>query len=117
MTRERGLGQRGSGGRPPGQQRGQGSSPGPAPAVGGGLHAKTIQMLVNILDFGMDPQASADAPAFIGWGAGLVEADSFDQKVLDGLKEFGLAPEIASDQARHRARARPSSSRLAFRAD
>jgi gamma-glutamyltranspeptidase / glutathione hydrolase len=65
-------------------------------AVGGGLHAKTIQMLVNVLDFGMDPQASVDAPAFIGWGAGLVEADSFEQKVLDGLKEFGLAPEIAS---------------------
>ncbi|MGH7968876.1 MAG: gamma-glutamyltransferase, partial [Limisphaerales bacterium] len=68
-------------------------------AVGGGLHAKTIQMLVNILDFGMGPQASADAPAFIGWGAGLVEEGSFEQKVLDGLKEFGLAPEIASDKS------------------
>jgi len=67
-------------------------------AIGGGLHAKTIQMLVNILDFGMDPQASADAPAFIGWGAGLVEKDSFDPKVLDGLKEFGLPPEIASSK-------------------
>jgi gamma-glutamyltranspeptidase len=39
-------------------------------AIGGGLHAKTIQMLVNILDFGMDPQASADSPAFIGWVRG-----------------------------------------------
>jgi gamma-glutamyltranspeptidase/glutathione hydrolase len=67
--------------------------------VGGGLHAKTIQMLVNILDFGMDPQASADAPAFIGWGAGLVERDSFEPKVLDGLKEFGLTPEIASPKS------------------
>lgn len=26
-------------------------------AIGGGSHAKTIQMLVNTLDFGMDPQA------------------------------------------------------------
>jgi hypothetical protein len=44
----------------------------------------------------MEPQASADAPAFIGWGAGEVERDSFDPKVLEGLKEFGLTPEIAS---------------------
>jgi len=68
-------------------------------AIGGGLHAKTIQMLTNILDFGLDPQASADAPAFIGWGAGLVERDSFEPQVLDGLREFGLAPEIASPKA------------------
>lgn len=67
--------------------------------VGGGLHAKMIQMLVNTLDFGMDPQASADAPAFIGWGAGLVERDSFDPKMLEGLKEFGLTPEIASSKS------------------
>jgi gamma-glutamyltranspeptidase/glutathione hydrolase len=65
-------------------------------AIGGGLHAKTVQMLVSVLDFDLDPQAAADLPAFIGWGAGLVEKDSFDPKVLDGLKEFGLTPEIAS---------------------
>ena len=68
-------------------------------AVGGGLHAKTIQMLVNTLDFGLDPQGSADVPAFIGWGAGLVERDSFDPKVLAGLEEFGLTPEIASPKS------------------
>lgn len=68
-------------------------------AVGGGLHAKTIQMLVNILDFGMVPQASADEPAFIGWGAGLVERDSFDPRVLDELKQLGLSPEIASPKS------------------
>ena len=65
-------------------------------AVGGGLHSKTLQMLVNILDFSMDPQASADAPAFIGWGAGDVERGSFEPKVLDGLNEFGLTAKIAS---------------------
>jgi hypothetical protein len=63
------------------------------------LHAKTIQMLVNTLDFGLDPQGSADVPAFIGWGAGLVERDSFDPKVLAGLEEFGLTPEIASPKS------------------
>jgi gamma-glutamyltranspeptidase/glutathione hydrolase len=67
-------------------------------AVGGGLHAKTIQMLVNVLDFGMDPQASADTPAFIGWGAAEVEADAFDPKVLDGLRRFGLTPKVVSSR-------------------
>jgi gamma-glutamyltranspeptidase/glutathione hydrolase len=67
-------------------------------AVGGGLHAKTIQMLVNILDFGMDPQTSADMPAFVGWGAGQVEEDTFDPKVLDGLEQLGLHPEMVSSK-------------------
>src|SRR5260370_40580005 len=55
-------------------------------AVGGGLHAKTLQMLANILDFGMDPQTAVDMPTFVGWGAGQVEADMFAPKVLDELK-------------------------------
>jgi gamma-glutamyltranspeptidase/glutathione hydrolase len=59
-------------------------------AVGGGLHSKTLQVLFNILDFGMDPQSAVDTPAFVGWNAGTVEQDTFDPKVLDGLGEFGM---------------------------
>ena len=65
-------------------------------AVGGGLNAKTLQVLVNILDFGMDPQTAVDTPAFVGWGAGQVEANTFDPKVLEGLKEMGLRVEVIS---------------------
>lgn len=60
-------------------------------ATGGGLHAKTLQVLANILDFGMDPQTAVDTPAFVGWGA-----DTFDPKVLAGLKEMELKVEVNS---------------------
>ena len=65
-------------------------------ATGGGLHAKTLQMLANILDFGMDPQSSVDTPTFVGWGAGQVERNTFDPTVLDALKKMGLKVEIIS---------------------
>jgi gamma-glutamyltranspeptidase/glutathione hydrolase len=58
-------------------------------ATGGGLHPKHLQVLENILDFGMDPQAAVDTPAFVGWNAGMVEEDTFDPKVLAGLRQFG----------------------------
>lgn len=66
-------------------------------AVGGGLHAKTLQVLANILEFGMDPQTAVDTPAFVAWGAGQVEADTFDPRILAGLQEMGLKVEIVSD--------------------
>jgi gamma-glutamyltranspeptidase / glutathione hydrolase len=59
-------------------------------AVGGGLHAKTLQTLANTLDFGMDPQTAVDTPAFVGWNSGTVEADTFDPKILAGLTQFGI---------------------------
>ena len=67
-------------------------------ATGGGLHAKTLQMLANVLDFGMDPQSSVDLPAFVGWGAGQVEANTFDPRVLEGLERMGLRVEVISSQ-------------------
>jgi gamma-glutamyltranspeptidase/glutathione hydrolase len=57
--------------------------------TGGGLHAKHLQVLSNILDFGMDPQTAVDTPAFVGWNAGMVEEDTFDPKVLAELSQFG----------------------------
>jgi gamma-glutamyltranspeptidase/glutathione hydrolase len=59
-------------------------------ATGGGLHAKTLQVLLNILEFGMDPQTAVDTPAFVGWNAGTVEENTFDPKILAGLSEFGI---------------------------
>jgi gamma-glutamyltranspeptidase/glutathione hydrolase len=67
-------------------------------ATGGGLHAKTLQIMANILDFGMDPQTAADMPAFVGWGAGQVEAGSFDPGVLAALEDLGLKPTVMSAQ-------------------
>src|SRR5262249_20559237 len=65
-------------------------------ATGGGSHAKTLQMLANILDFGMDPQTSVDTPTFVGWGAGQVERNMFEPAVLAGLRKMGLRVEIIS---------------------
>jgi gamma-glutamyltranspeptidase/glutathione hydrolase len=65
-------------------------------ATGGGLHAKTLQVLVNVLELGMGPQTAVDAPAFVGWGPGQVEADTFDPKLLAGLREMGLKVELNS---------------------
>jgi gamma-glutamyltranspeptidase / glutathione hydrolase len=59
-------------------------------ATGGGLHAKTLQVLLNILEFGMHPQTAVDTPAFVGWHAGSVEKNTFDPKILAGLSEFGI---------------------------
>jgi gamma-glutamyltranspeptidase/glutathione hydrolase len=68
-------------------------------ATGGGLHAKTLQVLVNILDFGMDPQTAVDTPAFVGWNPGQVEVDTFDPRLLDELRQMGLKVEMTSPQA------------------
>jgi gamma-glutamyltranspeptidase/glutathione hydrolase len=73
-------------------------------ATGGGLHAKTLQVLASILDFGMDPQTAADTPTFVGWGAGQVEANTFEPRLLDQLKDMGLKVEIISPQQAARSR-------------
>jgi gamma-glutamyltranspeptidase len=49
-----------------------------------------LQVLVNILDFEMDPQAAVDTPAFVGWNPATVEEGTFAPKVLEGLNEFGM---------------------------
>ena len=64
--------------------------------TGGGLHAKMLQMLANILDFGMDPQMAADMPTFVGWGEGEVEAKTFAPSVLADLQKMGLKVKVVS---------------------
>ena len=62
-------------------------------AVGGGLHYKTLQALACVLDFGMDPQAAVDTPAFLPNG---VEDGTFDPKVLEGVKALGMKVNVLS---------------------
>ena len=70
-------------------------------AVGGALHHKTLQVLANILDFGMDPQTAVDAPAFVlhTWdynaAIGQVEKGTFDPELLEGVKKLGMKIKIA----------------------
>jgi gamma-glutamyltranspeptidase/glutathione hydrolase len=66
-------------------------------ATGGGLHAKTLQVLLNILDFDMDPQSAVDTPAFVGWNPPAFEQGTFDPKTLEGLNEFGVKAAAEKD--------------------
>jgi gamma-glutamyltranspeptidase / glutathione hydrolase len=65
-------------------------------ATGAGLHQRTIQALVNILDFGMTPQAAVNTPAFLqnNWSSSGTVAQfgegTFDPNVLAGLKALGM---------------------------
>jgi gamma-glutamyltranspeptidase/glutathione hydrolase len=70
-------------------------------AIGSGLHEKTVQVLLNVLEFGMDAQAAVDAPYVLPrvWKKGRWWEDSgpvarviegaFDAKVIDGLRARG----------------------------
>jgi gamma-glutamyltranspeptidase / glutathione hydrolase len=64
-------------------------------AIGSGLHEKTVQVLLNILEFGIDPQEAVDAPYVLpmkrdekGPMARLIEG-TFDQKLIDELQALG----------------------------
>ena len=69
-------------------------------SVGGG-YPKTVQVLFNIFDFSMKPQAAADTPAFLqpSWGspiAGQVATNTFDADVLDGVRAMGMPVRVLS---------------------
>jgi gamma-glutamyltranspeptidase/glutathione hydrolase len=65
-------------------------------ATGGGLHSKTLQVLANILDFGMDPQDAVNVPSFVGWGPGRVEEGTFEPEIIDALRKMGQKVEVVS---------------------
>ncbi len=73
-------------------------------ATGGGLHAKTLLVLANILDFGMDPQSAVDTPAIVGWNPGEVESDTFSPEILEALKKMGVKVEIESPEKANQTR-------------
>src|SRR5260221_3616516 len=73
-------------------------------ATGGGFHAKTLLVLANILDFGMDPQTAVDTPAIVGWNPGEVESDTFSPEILEALKKMGVKVEIESPEKANQTR-------------
>ena len=70
-------------------------------AMGFGLHEATLQNLVNVLDFGMDPKTSVDQPTFRGaspreYRKEVVGEGDFSPALLDGLRARGQPVEIVS---------------------
>jgi gamma-glutamyltranspeptidase / glutathione hydrolase len=73
--------------------------------IGGGLHQRNIQVLANILEFGMDAQSAVDAPAFLlqQWTAtrpiAQVPRRAFDPRRLDEVRALGQeVKELSPDQ-------------------
>jgi gamma-glutamyltranspeptidase/glutathione hydrolase len=64
-------------------------------AIGGGIHQRNIQVLANVLAFGMNAQQALDAPAFLlpDWSGNRpiaqVGEGSFEQTLLDGVRRLG----------------------------
>lgn len=64
-------------------------------ATGGGLHQRSVQVVANIVAFGLNAQAAADAPAFLSpdWmgskSVAQVASGTFDAKVLAGVRALG----------------------------
>ena len=56
--------------------------------TGAGLHPKLLQTLINILDFGMDPQTAVDTPCLVGDGSNT-ESGAFDPKLLEATRKLG----------------------------
>ena len=68
-------------------------------AMGLGLHETTLQNLVNILDFGMDPKTSVDQPNFRGaspteYRKEVIGEGDFSAAILDGLRVRGQPVQI-----------------------
>ena len=69
-------------------------------SVGGG-YPKTVQVLFNILDFGMSPQTAVDTPVFLQPSGGSplaaqVETNTFDADVLEGVRAMGMNVKVLS---------------------
>jgi gamma-glutamyltranspeptidase/glutathione hydrolase len=77
-------------------------------SIGSGLHMCTLQNIVNILDFGMEPKKSVDTPNFMGPFAGITQntsrkfnmgletvwAGDFPDSVVAGVRAKGQEVEI-----------------------
>jgi len=71
-------------------------------SIGVGLHEVTLQNLINILDFGMDPKKSVDTPKFGVPGSDIrdpqspserkkqfVKAGDFSEEIIEALRSLG----------------------------
>ncbi len=63
-------------------------------AVGSGLHAATLQSLVNVLDYGMDPKAAVDTAQFLNH-QGMAEGE-FPEALLAAVRKQGWSPNVGS---------------------
>jgi gamma-glutamyltranspeptidase/glutathione hydrolase len=86
-------------------------------SIGAALHQATLQNLVNVLDFGMDPKTSVDQPntrgpvygmSFTGTANPEYESEAvgpgdFPEAVLDGVRGRGQAIKVVGphDQVGH----------------
>jgi gamma-glutamyltranspeptidase/glutathione hydrolase len=75
-------------------------------AIGASLHQKTLQVLTSVLDFGMDPEAAVEQPAFLMAAfsstppVAQVELGKFDAKLLDAARALGQEiREISAQEA------------------
>ena len=78
-----------------------GQAVGPFGVMGGFMQAQGhMQMVINTVDYGMNPQASLDAPRWRWDGARevTVEPDA-DPAIVDGLRARGHHVTVATDQA------------------
>jgi gamma-glutamyltranspeptidase / glutathione hydrolase len=72
--------------------------------IGGGLHQRNLFALTDILEFGMDAQAAALAPAILlpevsdGRSLARVSAGAFDHKVIEGVRALGQGVKEVSGQ-------------------
>src|SRR5262249_54629437 len=80
--------------------------------IGAGLQDSTLHALINVLDFGLDPQAAADAPASRGpylsrsgnpdakpnYSKEAVGRGEFSEAVLDGVRARGQPLQLVGAQ-------------------
>ncbi len=74
-------------------------------SIGGGLHAKTITSLVNLLDFKMDIESSIGAPSMhlpdfstIGQVAQQVFAGDFPDGLIEEVRELGMQVKVLATE-------------------
>ena len=72
-------------------------------AIGVGLHEVTLQSVINVLDFGMDPQAAIDAPQFFRppwspyeFGMQCI-GEGFSEDVLNAIINMGQEAKISPE--------------------
>ena len=57
-----------------------------------------VQVLMNMLDFNLNPQAALDAPRLMWTGDKNIDLEcDFDDDIIDGLKKLGHHVNVISD--------------------
>src|SRR5581483_9840864 len=76
-------------------------------AIGSGLHERTMQCAVSVLDYDMDPKQAVDAPGFLrtdpfaeGGPATLIAEGDFAAGFLDQVRAQGVRLKVISPEQR-----------------